>query len=116
MSRFIRIPFICFISLSLSSCSTLPIDSLAEDNMGVHQEIRSSNSTNFTSENIMKVRQGMSSNEILAMFGEPKSVDVDSYSTTWRYTYEEMPFFRARFRFSGEHDSLTLDDFSIDRL
>lgn len=69
----------------------------------------------------MKVHQGMSSNDILAMFGEPKNVDVSVCGrppnqwtcTTWGYG--EFPYDSAYFRFSGEHNSLKLNDFKIDR-
>jgi hypothetical protein len=93
--------FVCLISLSLSSCSTLP--------------------TTFTTEKIMKVHQGMSSNEILTLFGEPKNISVsvcgrppDQWTcTTWEYG--EFPYDRASFTFSGSHDSLKLNDFKVDR-
>ena len=69
----------------------------------------------------MKVHQGMSSNEILKMFGEPKSVDVAVCGmppnqwtcTTWEYG--EFPYDRASFTFSGKHNSLQLNNFSVDR-
>ena len=93
--------FVSFISLSLSSCSTLPLT--------------------FSTENIMKVHQGMSSNEILTLFGKPKNIDVSVCGTppnqwtctTWKYG--EFPYDRASFTFSGEHDSLILNNFSVDR-
>lgn len=93
--------FVSLISLSLSSCSTLP--------------------TTFTTENLMKVHQGMSSNEILTLFGKPKNIDVSVCSrppnqwtcTTWEYG--EYPYERASFTFSGRHDSLKLNSFKVDR-
>ena len=48
--------FLGLISLSLASCSTLP--------------------STFSTENIMKIHQGMSSDEILTLFGEPQSISV----------------------------------------
>ncbi|MHB1141420.1 MAG: hypothetical protein ACYC1T_06670 [Sulfuricaulis sp.] len=93
--------FVCLISLSLSSCSTLP--------------------TTFTTENIMNVHQGMSSNEILTLFGKPKNISVSVCGTppnqwtctTWEYG--EFPYDRASFTFSGNHDSLKLNNFKVDR-
>ena len=43
----------------LSACATSPFSTLP---------------SSFTTENVMKVHQGMSSNKILKMFGTPKSV------------------------------------------
>jgi len=99
MRIFTTLCFLCFISISLSSCSTLP--------------------TTFTTENIMKVHQGMSSNEILSFFGKPKNISVSVCGTppnqwtctTWEYG--EFPYDRASFTFSGEHDSLKLNNFKI---
>lgn len=93
--------FVSLISLSLSSCSTLP--------------------TTFTTEIIMKVHQGMSSNEILTLFGEPKNIDVSVCGrspnqwtcTTWEYG--KFPYDRASFTFSGKYDSLKLNNFKVDR-
>ena len=101
MRKFTSLFFLCLISLSICACSTLP--------------------TTFTTENLMKVHQGMSSNQILEMFGTPKNVAVNVCGmppnqwtcTTWEYG--EFPYDRAIFRFNGEHDSLTLNDFSVDR-
>ena len=93
--------FLGLISLSLASCSTLP--------------------SRFTTENIMKVYQGMSSDEILTLFGEPKSISVnvcgrapDQWTcTTWEYG--DSLYDHASFTFSGEHDSLILNNFEVDR-
>ena len=93
--------FLGLISLSLASCSTLP--------------------STFSTENIMKIHQGMSSDEILTLFGEPQSISVSVCGrapnqwtcTTWEYG--EFPYDSASFTFSGEHDSLKLNDFKVDR-
>lgn len=76
----------------------------------------------FTTENILKVHQGMSSDEILSLFGEPKSVRSaicgGSTSRTWRCTtweYGDPPYDNAKFTFSGEHGSYRLNDFDIER-
>jgi hypothetical protein len=89
------------ISLSLASCSTLP--------------------STFSTENIMMIHQGMSSDEILALFGEPHSISVSVCGrapnqwtcTTWEYG--EFPYDTASFTFNGEHDSLKLNNFEVDR-
>ena len=89
------------ISLTLASCSALPSE--------------------FTSENIMKVHQGMSSDEILTLFGEPKSIEVTTcgpFLGKWNCTiwsYGDYPYDHASFYFRGEHDSLILNNFDIDR-
>ena len=93
--------FLGLISLSLASCSALP--------------------STFSTENIMTIHQGMSSDEILTLFGEPKSIRVSVCGgllnrwncTTWEYG--EFPYDHASFTFSGEHDSLILNNFDIDR-
>ncbi len=101
MRLLVTLCLVSLISLSLSSCSALPMT--------------------FTTENIMKVHQGMSSDEILKMFGKPKNIAVRVCGkppnqwtcTTWEYG--EPPYDHARFRFSGDHDSLKLNDFEVDR-
>lgn len=87
----------------LSACSALP--------------------TTFTTENIMKVQQGMSSNDILKTFGPPKNVGQSMCGTStpnpWPCTtwdYGEFPYQTASFTFSGNApDSLVLNHFKIDR-
>lgn len=77
----------------------------------------------FTTEKIMKVKQGMTSDEILQMFGQPKNIrqavcGADTghiwNCTTWEYnnTFEDG---KASFTFSGEPGAYLLNDFSIDR-
>jgi hypothetical protein len=69
----------------------------------------------------MKLHQGMSSDEILTLFGEPKNITVRECGqppnqwtcTTWEYG--EFPNDRASFTFNGEHDSLKLNNFKVDR-
>ena len=93
--------FLGLISLLLASCSTLP--------------------STFSTEKIMKIHQGMSSDEILTLFGEPKSISASICGrapnqwacTTWEYG--EFPYDTASFTFSGEHDSLKLNNFKIVR-
>lgn len=91
---------ICFL-LSLTSCSTL--------------------SSSFTTENVMKVHQGMSSDEILQLFGEPKSIrsavcgrEPNQWTcTTWEYG--EFPHDRASFTFSGKPGNYMLNNFDVKR-
>lgn len=94
--------FLCLLAVSLLGCSTLPLS--------------------FSTENIMKVHPGMSSDEILALFGEPKSISSSvcgsATGNPWKCTtweYGEFPYDRASFTFSGEHGSYRLNDFKVDR-
>ena len=69
----------------------------------------------------MKVHQGMSSDEILQLFGKPKSIRSAVCGrapnqwtcTTWEYG--EFPYDRASFTFSGEQGSYILNNFDVDR-
>ena len=100
---------LCLISLSLSSCVT--------DGSSAFSALPAT----FTTGNIMQVHQGMSSDEILTMFGEPKDIAVSVCGrspsqwtcTTWEYG--DPPYDSARFTFAGKHNSLKLNDFNIDR-
>lgn len=96
----------CFYFLTilvLSSCSTLP--------------------GTFTTEKVMKIHQGMSSDEIITMFGTPRNVSQSvcgsntghSWTcTTWEYG--QFPYDRASFTFSGDSpNQLKLNNFDIDR-
>jgi hypothetical protein len=76
----------------------------------------------FTTKNIMKIHRGMDSNKILEMFGTPKNVSQSvcgaSVGTPWTCTtweYEETPYDRASFTFSGDSDPLILNDFNVHR-
>lgn len=93
------IPFLFF--MSFSSCSTFPYV--------------------FTTEKIMKVHQGMSSDDVLALFGQPKSVRASVCGkppnqwncTTWEYG--GAVYGDASFTFSGEQNELILNNFDINR-
>jgi len=104
------ITILCYVSLiylTLSSCSTLPSTSYLP--------------STFSTENIMKIHRGMSSDEILTMFGKPKNLSVRVCGippnqwtcTTWEYG--QFPYDRASFTFNGEHGSLKLNNFNVDR-
>lgn len=75
----------------------------------------------FTTENTMKIKQGMSSKKILEIFGNPVNVKqavCGSAGELWLCTtweYGQFPYDRASFTFSGKHKSLVLNDFSIDK-
>ncbi len=77
----------------------------------------------FSTENIMKIHQGMSSKEVLTMFGPPKSVgqavcgaNVGHAWTCTTWEYGQFPYDRASFTFEGRSvDSLLLNDFKVDR-
>lgn len=70
----------------------------------------------FTKENVMKVHQGMSSNEVLKLFGQPDSIDAAVCGkppnqwncTTWKYVFGD-----ASFTFSGERNHLKLNNFNV---
>lgn len=99
--------FLSLLSLTLSSCATLPGTSALPET--------------FTTENIMKVHQGMSSDKILTLFGKPKNFSVricGRSSNQWTCTtweYGDSPYDSASFTFSGEHNSLKLNNFNVDR-
>jgi hypothetical protein len=76
----------------------------------------------FTNESIMKIHQGMGSNEILKMFGVPKNVSQltcgASTDKPWSCTiweYGDVPYSWATFTFSGGHGSLILNNFDVHR-
>lgn len=76
----------------------------------------------FTTENIMKTHQGMSSDDVLKMYGTPKSVsqavcgsDTGKAWTCTTWEYGEYGSDRATFTFSGKAETKTLNDFKIDR-
>lgn len=99
---------ILLLSLLLASCETIP-------------SVTSALPSSFSTENIMKVHQGMSSEGILELFGEPNSISTAVCGmspkqwncTTWKYG--DFPYDRAEFTFSGNHGSLVLNSFSVDR-
>lgn len=98
--------FIVFAPLFLTSCETMSTSALP---------------SSFTTDNIMKVHQGMSSDEILQLFGKPKNISSAVCGgapnqwtcTTWEYG--DFPYDRASFTFSGEHGSYILNNFDVDR-
>lgn len=102
---------VCLVSLSLSSCVTLPNSTTGSSTLPA----------SFTTKNIMKVHQGMSSKEILKLFGEPKNIRASICGMSpnkWRCTtweYGKFPYGHAKFTFSGKHNALILNDFKVDR-
>ena len=93
--------FLCLSSLLLSSCAELSESDFSTNALP----------SGFTSENLMQVHQGMSAKEVLAsVCGMPPK---QWNCTTWEYG--EFPYDRASFTFSGKHNSLILNDFSVDR-
>ena len=109
MRIFTTLFFLGLTSLTLSSCVTNGTN------------LFSALPSTFTTENVMQIHQGMSSDDILAMFGKPKSVEVTSCGRAphnWTCTiweYGEFPYDRALFYFGGKHDSLLLNSFDVDR-
>lgn len=70
----------------------------------------------------MKIREGMTSNEILTTFGQPKNVSQTvcggATGNPWKCTtweYGEFPYDRASFTFREESNSLILNNYKIDR-
>jgi len=92
---------VCAIALTLGGCATLP--------------------ASFTTENVMKLHDGMGSGEILRMFGTPKNVSQTvcgaNVGRTWNCTtweYGEFPD-RASFTFRTDDGSLVLNNFDVHR-
>lgn len=77
----------------------------------------------FTSDNIMKIHQGMSSEQIVKLFGKPKNISQNvcgsNTKKTWTCTtweYGKFPYDRANFTFMGDSpDSLILNNFDIQK-
>ena len=90
-----------FLVLLISGCSSLP--------------------RSFTTENIMKVKQGMGSGEILKMFGEPKNISQSvcgATGKTWTCTtweYGDTSCGNAKFTFNGQPGAYKLNNFDVDR-
>ena len=76
----------------------------------------------FTTENIMKVKQGVPHILIYETFGPPKSVSQSicgaATGKPWictKWEYGDPPYANAQFTFSTTRDSSLLNDFSIER-
>ena len=103
-----RAVYIGLLSFLLASCETM-------------HSAASALPPSFSTENIMKVKQGMRPEEILELFGDPNSIKTAVCGqaqsrwncTTWEYG--NLPYDRARFTFSGDHGEFLLNDFSIER-
>jgi hypothetical protein len=76
----------------------------------------------FTSENVLKVHQGMTSNSILKMFGAPKNVSQAVCGgligkqwacTTWEYG--DVPYEWASFTFASRNGAFILNNFDVHR-
>lgn len=114
MRIYTTILFLCLTSLQLSSCITNEVSPIS----GINPI--SNLPTTFTTENVMQVRQGMSSDDILTMFGEPKNIDVGicGISPKWTCTtweYGKFPHNFALFTFSGNHGAMKLNNFEVKR-
>jgi len=71
---------------------------------------------------MMKTHPGMSSDEILEVYGKPKKIRTTTCGSEtgnpWGCTiweYGEFPYDSATFYFSGEHGSYILNNFDIDK-
>ena len=77
-------------------------------------------STRFSTENIMKLKTHMSSDEIVKMFGEPEDVrsticgKTEKWSCTF-WEYGEYGSGRASFTFYKREGKLYLNSYDIDR-
>ena len=77
--------------------------------------------TSITNEQMMQIHQGMSSDEIISMFGQPNNVSVavcgespnNWNCTTWEYYL--FPEGDASFTFGGDNGDLKLNNFDIDK-
>jgi len=94
----------CFLAIvfGLGGCVTLP--------------------TSFTTANVMSVREGMASDEILKIFGTPKNVSTavcgSSTGNPWTcvtWEYGEFPYDRAKFTFNSKYGHAVLNDFEVRR-
>lgn len=101
MSKF-KLPYLVLFASILSACSTLP--------------------STFTAENMIKTHPGMSSDEILEMYGKPKSIknttcgsSMDNLSSCTIWKYGESLYDQATFYFSGSHGSYILNSFDIEK-
>lgn len=115
-----RVLICLLILVSVTSCVTTNSYSSTE-NTG-ESTSTSALPASFTTKNILMVHQGMSSDQVLALFGEPKSVKSavcgGLYGDTWKCTtwkYGDFPYDRAEFTFSGEYGSYRLNNFDIHR-
>ena len=76
----------------------------------------------FTTENVLKVQQGISSEAIVRMFGVPNSVRQavcgSATGSPWTCTtweYGEFPYGRASFTFASNDGFLVLNNFEVKR-
>jgi hypothetical protein len=101
---------VCLASLILSSCSTIGI--------GTSSYLPKT----FTTQNIMKLHQGITSTEVLKLFGNPKNISQATCGgktgnqwncITWEYG--KFPYDKASFTFNGSLKPMSLNDFDIDR-
>lgn len=103
-----RVIYLFLISFLLMSCAVSPA-------------ITSALPASFSTQNIMTVHQGMRSEDILELFGEPNSIKTavcGAGSSQWNCTtweYGDFPYDRASFTFSGSHGALILNNFSVER-
>ena len=106
--------------------TALPTSTSGEKNSDASSRVPAVHPVNamsrFTSENVLKVHQGMSSNRVLEMFGAPKNVSQSvcgaSVGKPWACTtweYGEAPYEWASFTFAGGNGSLILNSFDVHR-
>jgi hypothetical protein len=75
----------------------------------------------FTTKNVMKIHQGMNSDEIIKMFGHPKNIDISvcgKFPNQWNCTsweYGDRVYDNAKFVFQNDEGKLVLNSFRVDR-
>jgi hypothetical protein len=75
----------------------------------------------FTTKNVMKIHQGMNSDEIINMFGHPKNIDISvcgKFPNQWNCTsweYGDRVYDNAKFVFQNDEGKLVLNSFRVDR-
>lgn len=75
----------------------------------------------FSDKNILSIKIGMSSDEVIKLFGNPTNVRTTTCGTkpdTWKCTWWEYGHRydnNASFTFSGDHGNLLLNNYEIDR-
>jgi len=96
-----KILWISILALYISGCASLP--------------------KTFTTKSVMSVHQGMSSDDIINKFGNPKNINVtvcgtvpDQWNCTiWQYGDRLSDY--ARFTFQNNQEKLVLNSFRVNR-
>tara|TARA_R110002073_G_scaffold336545_1_gene535019 strand:- start:1448 stop:1783 length:336 start_codon:yes stop_codon:yes gene_type:complete len=76
-------------------------------------------SSSFSTENVLKIKEGMTQEAVVALFGYPNNVrsmtcSLKNKCKAWEYE-QDAPRVRARFVFENVGDSWIVEDFDIQR-